>query len=207
MENIDLKTIIKNIGNKNIKAKVEEPLSLHVETLFNLLSNVKDKLADRFSIQIGWSVYSLYKYEDYYQIITRDYTKNPFIDTTEDLTIALWVQLEQSHCLRRLNIKGEFIKFNDKIVIAKNVLQQEEVYLQRSSGCDEGDSGWYIGPINEEVSGELEIIYAYELFKMKPAIIQVLALPYEYLVVFEKDKIKAILNECDVDIWSEIENK
>lgn len=66
MENIDLKTIIKNIGNKNIKAKVEEPLSLHVETLFNLLSNVKDKLADRFSIQIGWSVYSLYKYEDYY---------------------------------------------------------------------------------------------------------------------------------------------
>ena len=40
VENIDLKTIIKNIGNKNIKAKVEEPLSLHVETLFILLSNV-----------------------------------------------------------------------------------------------------------------------------------------------------------------------
>ncbi|CAM3982895.1 hypothetical protein BAQ48_17870 [Bacillus luti] len=200
-----MKTIIKNIGDKNIKAKVEEPLSFHVETLFNLLSNVEDKLADRFSIQVGWSVYSLYKYEDYYQIITRDYTKNPFKDTTEDLTIALWVQLEQSHCLRRLNIEGELIKFNDKIVIAKNVLQQEEIYLQRSSGCDEGDSGWYIAPINEEVSGELETIYAYELLKMKPAIIQVLALPYNYLVVFEKDEIKSILNESDIDIWSEIE--
>lgn len=103
--------------------------------------------------------------------------------------------------------EGQLIKFNDKIVIAKNVLQQEEVYLQRSSGCDEGDSGWYISPINEEVSGELEIIYAYQLLKMKPEIIQVLTLPYNYLVVFEKDKIKAILNEYDVDIWGEIEKK
>ncbi len=39
---------------------------------------------------------------------------------------------------------------------------------------------------------------------MKPAIIQVLTLLYNYLVVFEKDKIKAVLNECDVDIWGEI---
>lgn len=205
MGNVYLKTMIKNIGNKNIKAKVEEPLSFQVETLFNLLSKVEDKLADGFSIQVGWSVFSLCNYEECYQIITPDYTKNPFKDTSEDLTIALWVQLEQSHCLRRLNIEGELIKFNDKIVIAKNVLQQEEFYLQRSSGCGEGDSGWYIGPINEEESGELETIYAYELLKMKPAIIQVLALPYNYLVVFEKDKIKAILNENDVEIWSEIE--
>ncbi|RXJ16742.1 hypothetical protein ETJ91_14990 [Bacillus albus] len=89
-------------------------------------------------------------------------------------------------------------------MIAKNVLPQETVYLQRSSGCDEGDSGWYIGPINEEVSGELE---AYELLKSKPEIIQVLALPYNYLVVFEKDEMKAILNECDVDIWGDIDKK
>ncbi|PGM89871.1 hypothetical protein CN953_25070, partial [Bacillus thuringiensis] len=32
VENIYLKTIIKNIGNKNIKAKVEEPLIFHAET-------------------------------------------------------------------------------------------------------------------------------------------------------------------------------
>ncbi|HDR4604247.1 hypothetical protein OB975_10695 [Bacillus cereus] len=201
-----MKTMIKNIGNKNVKAKVEEPLRFHVETLFNLLTKVEDKLVDGFSIQVGWSIFSLCKYEDCYQIITPDYTKNPFKDMSEDLTITLWVQLEQAHCLRRLNIEGELIKFKDKIVIAKNVLQQDEVYLQRSSGYGEGSSGWYIGPINEEEeSGELETIYAYELLKMKPALIQVLALPYDYLVVFEKDKIKAILNECDVDIWSEIE--
>ncbi len=40
---------------------------------------------------------------------------------------------------------------------------------------------------------------------MKPASILVLALPYNYLVVFEKDEMKAVLNECDVDSWSEIE--
>ncbi|RAN87251.1 hypothetical protein B5P41_24515 [Bacillus sp. SRB_28] len=202
-----MKTIIKNIGGKNIIAKVEEPLSYEVEKLFNLLTTVEDKLVDGFSIQVGWSIFRLFKCEVGYNIISPDYTKNPFKDTTEDLTIALWVQLEQVHCLRQLNIEGEMIKFNDKIVIAKNVLQLDEIYLQRSSDCDEGDSGWYIGPINEaEETGELEGIYAYELLKGRPAIIQTLALPYEYLVVFEKDKIKAILNDKDVDIWDGIRN-
>ncbi|SCC49814.1 Protein of unknown function [Bacillus wiedmannii] len=34
-----------------------------------------------------------------------------------------------------------------------------------------------------------------------------LALPYNYLVVFEKDEMKVILNECDVDIWGDIDKK
>ncbi|WP_028399132.1 immunity protein Imm33 domain-containing protein [Ectobacillus panaciterrae] len=202
-----MKTIVKNIGGKNIIAKAEEPLSPQVEKLFYLLTTVENKLVDGFSIQVGWSIFILSEREDGYHIIVPDYTKNPFKDTTEDLTIALWVQLEQVHCLRQLNIEGEMIKFSDKIVIAKNVLQLDEIYLQRSSDCDKDDSGWYIGPVNEaEETGELEAIYAYELLKIRPSIIQVLALPYEYLAVFEKDNIKAILNDNDVDIWNGITN-
>ncbi|MGQ0417564.1 immunity protein Imm33 domain-containing protein, partial [Bacillus sp. HC-TM] len=30
--------------------------------------------------------------------------------------------------------------------------------------------------------------------------------PYEYLVVFEKDKIKAILDDNDVDVWNGVTN-
>ncbi|AFQ14348.1 hypothetical protein BTG_04255 [Bacillus thuringiensis HD-771] len=48
-----MKTIIKNIGNKNIKAKVEEPLIFHAETLFNLLSKVEYKLDGLFIVYIS----------------------------------------------------------------------------------------------------------------------------------------------------------
>ena len=58
----------------------------------------------------------------------------------------------------------------------------------------------------EETDGELEAYYAYQLLKIRPSIIQVLALPYEYLVVFEKDKIKAILDDNDVDVWNGVTN-
>ena len=33
--------------------------------------------------------------------------------------------------LTSIKYRGQLIKFNDKIVIAKNVLQQEEYYLQK----------------------------------------------------------------------------
>ncbi|KWU58976.1 hypothetical protein QCI77_27895 [Bacillus cereus group sp. MG9] len=204
-----MKTIVKNIGGKKIIATAEEHLSPQIEKLLYLLTKVEDnKLVDGFSIQVGWSIFVLSKREDGYHIIAPDYTKNPFKDTTDDLTIALWVQLEQVHCLRQLNIDGEMIKFSDKIVTAKNVLQLDEVYLQRARDCEKGDSGWYIGPVDEteETEGKLEAFYAYQLLKIRPSIIQVLALPYEYLVVFEKDKIKAILDDNDVDVWNEVTN-
>ena len=204
-----MKTIVKNIGGKNIIATAEEHLSPQIEKLLYLLTKVEDnKLVDGFSIQVVWSIFILSKREDGYHIIVSDYTKNPFKDTTEDLTIALWVQLEQVHCLRQLNIEGEMIKFNDKIVTAKNALQLDEVYLQRAKDCEKGDSGWYIGSVDEteETEGELEVFYAYQLLKIRPSIIQVLALPYEYLVVFEKDKIKAILGDNDVDVWNGVTN-
>ncbi|MEH7460197.1 hypothetical protein V7183_24235 [Bacillus sp. JJ1127] len=200
-----MKTTIKNIGGKDIIAKAEEALNLEMNKLFYLLSIVENKIVDGFTVQIGWSIFILSKHENGYHVLAPDYTQNPFQDTTDDLTIALWVQLEQVHWLRQLNIEGVMTKFNDKIVIAKNVFQLDEIYLQRSSDCNENDSGWYIGPVNEaDETGELEAISAYELLKIRPSIIQVLSLPYEYLVVFRKDSIKAILNENDINVWSAI---
>ncbi|EOO17046.1 hypothetical protein IGA_03227 [Bacillus cereus HuA3-9] len=85
-----MKTIVKNIGGKNIIATAEEHLSPQIEKLLYLLTKVEDnKLVDGFSIQVGWSLFILSKCEDGYRIIVPDYTKNPFKDTTEDLTIAL----------------------------------------------------------------------------------------------------------------------
>ena len=98
---------------------------------------------------------------------------------------------------------GEGNSFRDKVVVAKNILEVDSIYLQRSGGAERGDSGWYIGPVNEEDdTEELEAFYVYQLLKIRPSLIQVLALPYEYMVIFERDQVKAVLNERDEDILS-----
>jgi hypothetical protein len=138
----------KSIMDNTIIVTAEKELEPQIENLFTILEQVDcDKLIDGFSFQVGWSVYYLHEKETgNFTLTTSDYSRNPFEDITEDLTLALWVQLEQSHFLRKLNVDGLSIKFSDKIIITKGVLELEEIYLQRTGDVEKGDSGWYIGP-------------------------------------------------------------
>ncbi|PDY46429.1 immunity protein Imm33 domain-containing protein [Bacillus pseudomycoides] len=197
-----MEKFIKKIGDKTFIAQAEKIFAVQVEGLFHFLTEVEnDRLIDGFSIQVGWSIYFLDKREDGYHIIVHDYTKNPFEDMTDDLTISLWILLTQVSFLKPLTIEGELLRFCDKIVAAKNVLELDNIYLERTKGCEKGDSGWYIGPVNDEHNAEeYEALYAYELLKLRPSLIRVLTLPFEYLVIFEKDELKAVVNERNVNI-------
>lgn len=200
-----MKEFEKTIMGKNIIVTAEKELEPQIESLFVILEQVdRNNLIHGFSIQVGWSVYYLHERETGNFILTSpDYSRNPFEDITEDLTLALWAQLEQGHFLRKINVDGLSIKFSDKIILCKGVLKLEKIYLQRNGNVEKGDSGWYIGPVEEDNTTELYALYAYQLLKIKPEIIQVLALPNEYMVVFEGNKIKAVLNENDLDVFKD----
>jgi len=200
-----MKEFEKTIMGKNIIVTAEKELEPQIESLFVILEQVdRNNLIHGFSIQVGWSVYYLHERETGNFILTSpDYSRNPFEDITEDLTLALWVQLEQGHFLRKINVDGLSIKFSDKIILCKGVLELEKIYLQRNGNVEKGDSGWYIGPVEEDNTTELYALYAYQLLKIKPEIIQVLALPNEYMVVFEGNKVKAVLNENDLDVFKD----
>ncbi|MEK3952130.1 MULTISPECIES: immunity protein Imm33 domain-containing protein [Psychrobacillus] len=200
-----MKEFEKTIMGKNIIVTAEKELEPQIESLFVILEQVdRNNLIHGFSIQVGWSVYYLHERETGNFILTSpDYSRNPFEDITEDLTLALWVQLEQGHFLRKINVDGLSIKFSDKIILCKGVLELKKIYLQRNGNVEKGDSGWYIGPVEEDNTTELYALYAYQLLKIKPEIIQVLALPNEYMVVFEGNKIKAVLNENDLDVFKD----
>ena len=198
-----MKKFEKSIMDKSIIVTAEKELEPQVEILFTILEQVdRNKLIHGFSLQVGWSVYYLHERKTRNFILnTADYAKNPFEDITEDLTLALWVQLEQSHFLRKMNVDGISIKFSDKIILSKGVLELDNIYLQRNGDVEKGDSGWYIGPVEDNNTTELYALYAYQLLKIKPEVIQVLALPNDYMVVFEGNEIKTVLNENDVDIF------
>ncbi len=200
-----MKKFEKIIMGKTIIMTAQKELEPQIEILFAKLEQVdRNKLIHGFSLQVGWSVYYLHERETGNFILTSpDYSRNPFEDTTKDLTLALWVQLDQGHFLRKLNVDGLSIKFSDKIILSKGVLELEKIYLQRNGDVEVGDSGWYIGPVEDDNTIELYALYAYQLLKIKPEIIQVLALPNDYMVVFENNEIKAVLNENDVDVFKD----
>ena len=62
----------------------------------------------------------------------------------------MWVQLEQGDFLRKINVDGLSIKLSDKIILCKGVIELEKIYLQRNGNVEKGDSGWYIGPVEED---------------------------------------------------------
>lgn len=191
-----------NINNIGFIARVESYLKEQVTMLFNLIKNIElNEFRDNFNIQIGWNIFTLRKIEEGFIILAPDYNKNPTIDKTDDLTLALKIHMEQMQLLNKLNIEGEMISFQDKIVCSKGVLNLNDIYLERRDKCDERDSGWFIGAVNNtEESKELEAYYAYQILKIRPCILKVLTLPKEYIVVYDKDNLEAILNENDIDI-------
>lgn len=196
-----MKTYTSEINGIKYSLCVEEPLYSEVQSLFQAMKTIpQGKLKNGFKLQIGFSVFILVETAEGYQIVTPDYTNNPFLETTEDLTLALWIQSEQTDLLRLYHLTGETVRFDDKIVVAENVLQKEQISLQRFT--DLGESGWCAGEIKKGEDGKYfnvtanayESYYIYQLLKIRPALIKALVLPYEYIVVFEGDNIIEILN-------------
>jgi len=200
---MNIKTYSSNINGNIFSAKVKEPLYPQVQILFKVLEKIpSEKIKNGYSIEIGFSVFSLVEREKGYCIVVPDYMKNPFSDKTEDLTIALWVQLEQTDLLRLCNLEGESVRFDDKLVVAKNVLQEKYISLQRYSDLGKDASGWCVESVvygeDKKFQGvptnDYETIFAYHLLKFRPALLKALALPYEYIAVFDGETINAILN-------------
>lgn len=151
-------------------------------------------------------MYILKKAIDDYCIVTPDYESTPFLKVTEDLTLAFWIQMEQQKMLQKYHIDGETIRFDDEIAIAKGSIVKPRICLQRFR--DLGGSGWCANEISQNKDGkfsnvnttEYESIYAYQLWNMRPSVLKLLMLPYDYIVVIDGDDIIEILNEKDESI-------
>lgn len=160
---------------------------------------------DGSNIQFGWTVLLVRRVNGDLVVHAPDYEHDPFRDITPDLTLSLDVQMRQNETLRRLGLEGQVASFQDKVVAARGVLLRRRVYLERAKGAPDGDSGWYVGPVegrNASCELELEAYYVFQLLKARPSLLKVLALPPGYLVVFSEDRIEAVLDSADVDVWA-----
>lgn len=177
-----------------------------------LLNTVKlipnEQMQDGYKLELGFSIFTFIATTDGYQIVAPDYLNNPFQSTTDDLTLALWILFQQSTLIRKTGVDAVPTRFDDQVVVAQCALEQEVISLQRFPDLGPGASGWCVEAIEKEPDGQLqavsesefEALYAYQLLQKRPSLIKALALPYNYLVVFDGDEIQEILNDQDESV-------
>lgn len=197
------------VNGVNFSVSADESLIPQAQVLFHAIKSIPiEKMRDGYKIEIGFSVFICIATNDGYKIVVPDYLNSPFLNTTDDLTIALWILFEQTELLNMYSLEGVATRFDDEIVIAKNTLENPTICLQRYSDLGKGASGWCVEAIEEKSDGKFqtvstqhyESIYAYQLLQKRASLIKVLALPYEYVVVFDGDEITEILDENNKSI-------
>jgi len=133
---------------------------------------------------------------------------NPFEEELVTLDNTFTVTSQQTGFAGRFQSIQCKLAFHEKIVLSKGALTQEKIYLERiQPSAENNDSGWYIGNQDcrkgnpeKEDPGELEAIYAFQLLKSRPGLIQILTLPAGYMVFIDGDKVTNIVNDSGNNI-------
>lgn len=193
-------------GSITLVTNCADELSDQVKWLLETINRLHEQglpLEDKKRIQFGWTLLTLKRRDSEIVVCEPDYSGIPLSDVVEDVTRTLWVQAQQVDVLRKLGIEGSPARFQDKVVLARGCLDEPGVFLQRQEIQEPGDSGWFIGRVEEasDAGGEYEGLCVYQLLFRRPALLRVMALPPEFVVVFNGDRIESILDSQDRPVW------
>lgn len=199
----------RKIGAYEIVVECGDDLKVQGEALLNKLVELNEHgpaLKDDTVIEFGWAPLKLREEDDTLVAYEPDFDGNALHDFVRGVDRVLRVLTWQISLLNSLSLKPEPAHFNKKLVMVKGCLQLLRIYLEREKTSRDDDSGWYIGdekrPEAREKKSELEGIYVYELLKLRPAVMKVLALPPGYLVTMEGDEPESIFDPDGKDLWA-----
>jgi hypothetical protein len=205
-QNNMMNVFTKDLLGKKIIAHCDANLLVQAEWLLEQVWQIgikKGFLKNGETIQLGWTVIKIKEVNNEFILCEPNFTENPFETCIESVNISLITLAQQSDVLNKLQILGEPTLFSDKVIYSDDCLSQEKIYLERQSDVSKGDSGWFIGSVSESSKkSELKAMYAYQLLLVRPELLSVLSLPKDYIAVFNKSTIEAILNENNQNIWN-----
>jgi hypothetical protein len=154
------------------------------------------QLRDGLEINIGWSV--LFAHRDGEKanrlvLHEPDFTRDPLRDHRPDVSFTLALHSMQLGLVRQAGAKFVPCSYRQRLAVApRGCLGEERVTLFRTANARfDNDSGWLVftDAVSKAVPTETdhEILYTYELLKRRPALLQVLCLPPEYMARFKGD--------------------
>ncbi len=192
--------------NGVIVAECGAELRAQAETLLRLAAESDAEgpgLGDGSVIEYGWAPLKVQATGEELALCEPDYVHDPnqFLPTVDG---TLRVLAAQSLLLAALGIEGIAAKYDQGLVARRGALAAEQAYLLRRAPVSDRDSGWYAGLATDKATppdSELEPHFIYALFARRRTFMQVLALPYDYLAVFEGDELAAVLDPHDRRVW------
>ena len=107
-----------------------------------------------------------------------------------------WAALLASLGLERVPVADE-----DKIVVARGAAQQSRIYLERRAATGAGDSGWYVGVVDDTAPSEYDALRVADWRAMRPDLAAVLELPTGCLLVLDGAALVAALDRADGVLW------
>lgn len=195
----------REIDGSMVVVRCDESLQTQAQWLLGILRELSSggpALRDGVRVDVGWSVITLRSIHKKLYVHEPDYSGDPFTQLRNDLTATLTVIANQNDFLALLQVSGVPARFDQKIVLSGGALEIDHVYLERSGEITPTDSGWYIGPVDEDQS-KLEAIYVFQLLDTRPNLLRFLALPDGCLVVVSGDRIESVVDGRNDDLWSD----
>lgn len=196
-----METYTEEINGIRYTFSSEESLRPFAEPLLEAIEYIPpDRIRDGFKIRAGFSTFMLSEHGGGFDIAAPDYTDDPFVALTTDLTLALLIQYEQVKLLRKYGIEGKAAHFSEKMAVAKGSLSSEYIYMHRIPEL--GSSGWVVERLDikdnafavPEGEKEYETIRTYELLDLRPALLDALALPDDHYAVFRGNELIELMD-------------
>lgn len=198
------------INNKSIFFFCDELLAQIADFFSQILRSEDEQyniLQPYSIIQVGWNYYKILE-GDCLQIVSLDYSKNPFEDTTEDLSLALTIFKMQSDLLHQTLLTPQETSFKDTMLIRKSALNAPHIFLQRLKPTHENDSGWYMGSIDDVASNHPEDymkIHTYQLLSLCKEALGLMPLPVGTMGIFENGKLIELVDQDNHTIFNATE--
>lgn len=161
-------------------------------------------LRDNTFIEFGWAPLRLRSENGELVACEPDYVGD-VNQLVPSVSRTLRVVAAQTALLNALGVDGVAAKYNQGVVLKRGVLDIRRIYAHRRQPVSDRDSGWYIGPADDigepPDPSQLDAIYVYRLLNVRPALLGVMAIPLEYIVVFDGDEIEALVDPSNRQVW------
>lgn len=147
-------------------------------------------------VRFGWSLLRLAEDGDALRVTEPDFAAWPEERWEPTLDATLGTLAAQTRLLHELDVDGQDAYFDQAIVAAAGALAQPHIFLRRTAGRSEKDSGWLLAAVQDPealAAGEnLEAVLIANLVTRRPSLLPVLVLPQDFIVIFAGDEVETI---------------
>ncbi|MCA9291346.1 MAG: hypothetical protein KDA25_09460 [Phycisphaerales bacterium] len=120
-----------------------------------------------------------------------------------DIPGELRVAEDQQPVPGLLDVPPSYAGLSDRIVVEAGALAKSRIWLARRATQRPGDSGWFIGDATHaDARTNLAAHRMSVLFRSRPDLRSILALPAGYLVVLDGSDVAGVFVDPDVNLWS-----